>query len=245
MGIFAIIIINYSWDDNHSRDFLQVTISSLIAIGTTCLTLMYSQKAREKELALRYITEKRVDWINETRNLTGDLCEYLWQFVNAQTATDKDKAYAKIGGALANLYMRYNLKDEADKYLLGILDKVFLTLYFRKEITLLYGEAKLSDRLVECIKLLTRHSQIYLKVEWDRVKDETLYAGDEELRDKDIKSKMKELRLGLYERGKTSSKAYNKGLREFYEEGFEGLRIEDVYEALLAEEKSSKSNCKK
>ncbi len=225
--IFILIIADVVGGDGKISDLVKLIVAGIGSICTACLSLMYYQKDKDKELSLRYITGKRLDWINDTRKLTGDLCANIAQFIH-DNGDDKGKVRDEIAGTLSSLYVRYNLNDENDRVLLDVLDYMFVGVLCFEMMEKSYGTANAKNKLVEAAKLLTIHSQIYLKVEWERVKLETTYSGDEAKKDKVVKQKMADLRLNLYEQAKNNSKTYKKIL----DDGLSGLSINEVYKKI-------------
>lgn len=232
--IFIFVVIDVVGFDGKISDLVK---SIVAVIGSTCvawMTLLYSRREKDKELSLRHITEKRLEWINDTRNLTSELCECLAQFIYSDIH-NKEKIKAKIGGVLANLYMRYNLNDENDRVLLNLLDVIFVNVLY-------YGDSKRSRFiLINASKYLTIHSQIYFKVEWERVKLETGYTGDEEKKDGFVKEKMNELRINLYEQEENNSKSYD----EILKDGLSGLSPNAVYKKMVSKSEAKCSKSKK
>lgn len=233
--IFILIVIDVVGFNGKISDFLKLFVAGICTACATWISSMYSQREKDKELSLRHITEKRLDWINDTRNLTSELCECLAQFIYADADEEKLKVKAKIGGVLANLYMRYNLNDENDRVLLNLLDVIFVNV-------LCYGDSKRSRFiLINASKYLTIHSQIYFKVEWERVKLETGYTGDEEKKDGFVKEKMNELRINLYEQEENNSKSYD----EILKDGLSGLSPNAVYKKMVSKSEAKCSKSKK
>lgn len=210
---------------------LMLAISGLCAVCATCFTVICSYKAKSKELALNFITGRRVDWINEARKLTGDLCECVWEYVSTDDESNKDEVYLEICGNIANLYMRYNLNDKNDKILLQILDNIYRGVEELKNLRDdENGSKKRKDereKLMKCVMYLTMHSQIYYKLEWEKVKKETDYGSDIDERDKNIKREIDEERIELYQ----NRIEYNRD----FSRNIEGLSIEGVYKTLISE----------
>ena len=233
--IFILILIDVVGFNEKISGFIKIIVTWVGSVCLAWMSSMYSQREKDKELSLRHITEKRLDWINDTRNLTSELCKYLAKFVYADTDEEKLKVKAKIGGVLANLYMRYNLNDENDRVLLNLLDIIFVNVLY-------YGDSKRSRfTLINASKYLTIHSQIYFKVEWERVKLETGYSGDEEKKDAFVKNKMTDLRTNLYKQEESNSKSYNKILKD----GLQGLSPNAVCKKLVSEAEAKRAKSKK
>lgn len=201
------------------------------AIGA-CITIIYTHEDKSRELALNYVTQQRTKWLEKGRFLTADLCKYVWQYANVTKGCSAEylsDLYGQIGGIIVNLYIRYNFAGKRDKVLLHILENMYRKI---KKLKQLYDNKNSDVKDIEAIreqldvylKLLTVHSQIYFKIEWERIKEETLYSGNIRLRQRIIKGKMVKWRLALYkERTKYD---------EQWHEGFKGLIVDEIYQNL-------------
>ena len=67
------------------------------------------------------------------------------------------------------------------------------------------------------LRLLVQHTQIYLKLEWERIKNESVYDGSIKHRRKKIKKKMLNDRLELYEEQKRFDKEPNNRFKLYIE----------------------------
>ena len=240
MVIFILIVTDVSGSDTKSSDFVKMITAGIGTACTAYFSLKYHQIDKDKELSLRYITEKRLDWINDTRELTSELCAYIAKFVY-DSGVDKCTARNEIAGTLSSLYVRYNLNDENDRVLLDVLDYMYVSVIYFEKLEESCDRAEAKNRLVEAAKLLTIHSQIYLKVEWERVKLETTYSGDETHKDKIVKEKMSELRLSLYEQAVRDSKNNEKVLAN----GLYGLRLNEVYKKIKSSDENKQIKSRK
>lgn len=236
---FHWVINNYDFFKglNVKAEYLEILVSLIVAASTMCYTAVYMHKDKNRELALNYVTDRRVDWINETRGLVGTLCRYIWEYINLRNLDEgTDELYGRIGGAIVDLYVRFNFDDPNDRIIIKLLDNMYLDV---REYRKLYVDEKQSDviketrnRIEEYLKFLTMHSQIYLKIEWEKVKEETFSSDDIVERNGVIKRKLHGERKRLYEKRLT----YNKEFRR----GTGGLDIESVYETLVKDVREGK-----
>lgn len=220
VGLFFAIIKARFVDDNN---YLKIVISGIITVSVGCLTMVRTQEDKSRQAALQYITEKRIDWLKDTRSMTVDLYKnatlYLYDDIDKFSSngldnmTENDKkdnadklisAYADLMGAIAGLYIRYNFKGERDQILLHILDSIQEKMSEYKERRCLGRTESFNDSgnlkkdIRKLLELLMLHTQVYVKLEWERVKEETIYEGSINLRGKYIKKKMVKKRLQLY-----------------------------------------------
>lgn len=72
------------------------------------------------------------------------------------------------------------------------------------------------DDRKKILKLIEDHTQVYLKLEWERIKDETKYVGNIKHRSHFIKKKMVKQRLNLYEK------------KNRFENDFENVKLDDL-----------------
>lgn len=126
------------------------------------------------------------------------------------------------------LYLKYNLKGERDKIILQILKELYNSMQeLDRNLTMLRFKATNDtdlNALYECkkniiidLRLLVQHTQIYLKLEWERIKNESVYDGSIKHRRKKIKKKMLNDRLELYEEQKRFDKEPNNRFKLYIE----------------------------
>lgn len=214
VGLFFAIIKARFVDDNN---YLKIVISGIITVSVGCLTMVRTQEDKSRQAALQYITEKRLDWLKDTRSMTVDLYKnaafYLYDDIDKSSSESLDNmaendklisAYADFMGAIAGLYVRYNFKGERDQILLRILDAIQEKMSNYKEYRCsgktngFQNVDTLKNNIRKLLELLMLHTQVYTKLEWERVKEETIYEGSINLRRKYIKKKMVKKRLQLY-----------------------------------------------
>ena len=242
LWLFFALIKNYYGDENN---YLKIAISGIFSISAACLTLVRNQEDKNRSAALQYITDKRIDWLKDTREITKALCKnvtyYLYETSEEKKKISKDskddnklrEAYSNIMEAIAGLYIRYNFSGERDQILLHLLDTVQFELAKYKiiksntDIQTPIVKDMQKEKIRKILELLIIHTQVYLKLEWERIKEETIYEGDINLRRKIIKEKMVRERLKLYK----DRVNYEKRSADI-ENVFETFSIKSVYEEL-------------
>lgn len=265
------ILINYLFPNG--ENYLKLTVSGMFSLGGLCISTIFANKEKNREAVLKYVTEKRLSWIEDTRRDTADLCAEVYRYVdilpnikryrndirNIDIKTTnllidfidipdddindiitniieklKIKPYRcsressvteEISKRLAEcksqdfyhgfidkftlLYLKYNLKGERDKIILQILrelyklvdefEKQLIKMKFKESSHLNIDELYYSKKMIIIIlRLLVQHTQIYLKLEWERIKNESVYDGSVKHRREKIKRKMEQDRLEFY-----------------------------------------------
>ena len=123
--------------------------------------------ANRKNLSVQFITDKRVDWIYEVRNT---LAEYigLTQECEKNLASYKklpEKLERELNVYLAKLRLLFNYAGEEDRKVLEVIECIHRSVSG--------GDVPKEEALDLQIERLTKLSQQYLKLEWERVKYET------------------------------------------------------------------------
>lgn len=227
--------------------YLKALISSIFSLGAVYSTAIWSHEEKNRDVMLHYVTEKRLEWITSTRQLTADFCQYVYEYISVasqkkdssdtnsnssvipgyivagkkikfwldvkhilkedkkEAKAEREKLFAQIGATLANLYMHYNFSGERDLILIKTLNSIYKTV---KEFRDQYNNSapekteqillKLQALIIKNLELLVAHSQVYFKVEWERIKNEALYVGEIHDRKKIIRAKLKRDRLRQY-----------------------------------------------
>lgn len=288
VGIY--VFINYLFPDG--ENYLKLTVAGIFSLGGICISTIFAHKEKNKEAVLKYVTEKRLSWVDDTRITTADLCSEVFKYIDILpntiindhdlkniniSTTDlllegidistyeieklkkqlnisyvlypskdsvmtelrkrvekyheqqtSEKAYYKFSNKFTLLYLKYNLKGERDKIILQILKELYNSMQeLDRNLTMLRFKATNDtdlNALYECkkniiidLRLLVQHTQIYLKLEWERIKNESVYDGSIKHRRKKIKKKMLNDRLELYEEQKRFDKEPNNRFKLYIE----------------------------
>ena len=119
-------------------------------------------------MSVQYITNKRVDWIYEVRNTLAEYIALAQECANKKvldkSITIPEKIYRELNVYLAKLRLLFNFDGDDDKKILDLLDNI------KNNISA--GEDFNALNFQNDIILLTKYSQVYLKLEWERVKYE-------------------------------------------------------------------------
>lgn len=142
----------------------------------------------QKSLAVQYVTDKRVDWIYAVREELSNFISIsflLEQMYHTEDDMDNElfaTETCKRNKSLSQLRLLFNINDELDSEILKALNDIVGTEYT-------------GDEFIKAVNILTQKSQIYLKIEWERVKLE----AKSNLNDDEIKAKLKEKEKELRE----------------------------------------------
>lgn len=132
------------------------------------ISLEAAQISSQKNMSVQYITNKRVDWIYEVRNTLAEYIALAQECANKKvldkSITIPEKIYRELNVYLAKLRLLFNFDGDDDKKILDLLDNI------KNNISA--GEDFNALNFQNDIILLTKYSQVYLKLEWERVKYE-------------------------------------------------------------------------
>ena len=156
-------------------------IGSLVTLKTDkhetnrlVLSLRKAKENQEKSLAVQYITDKRVDWIYEVRNTMSEFIalanDCMYKIVTDRHEKIPDEMYRNLNIYYAKLRLLFNFSGKEDKEILELLNKIVQDVSNRER-------GKKDSR--ENLEKLTRYCQVYLKLEWERVKMETYGAVEQ------------------------------------------------------------------
>lgn len=209
--LFAIIIQKIGVENNYTKEAL----TAIFSVVTSLLALYATHEVSSRQHALQYITNKRFDWLRDIRYLTSKLCGKVslaeiyfdeWESEIDEEEKSKKKfmfmkKYSEICEVMAELYLYYNFGGERDHILLLLLRKLDQEL---KTLIAELSKTSPNDTNKEIrgkiLKLLEDHTQVYLKLEWERIKDETKYVGNIKQRNNFIRKKMIKQRQKLYDK---------------------------------------------
>lgn len=113
------------------------------------LSLKITEASNQKSISVQYITNKRVDWIFEVRNILSEYIALIQECANKKVH-DKNTVIPEdilreLNVYLAKLRLLFNFAGEDDKKILDLLDRIknnvsnskFHPLDFQDDITLL------------------------------------------------------------------------------------------------------------
>ena len=197
-------------------EYTKAAIAGIFAICAAALTGFSTHEDGNRQIALRYVTDKRVGWLNNLSSWTAELCELYCKYINLYREICNgsfvkkedyifiNEIYSKIIRIISELYLHYNFTGGRDRIILQLLQIIEYKLGELHNRLRVYNISEIlctdEDTYIrKALELLVKHSQIYYKLEWERIKDEVVYAGNVNVREKIIKKAMVKKRLKLYE----------------------------------------------
>lgn len=132
----------------------------------------------QKSLSVQYITNKRVDWIYAVRDTMSkfiSLSYFITEKYKVHDIKVEPSLYRELNKQIALLKLFFNFTGDIDIKILDLIDDIAQNLSSDEFVTFLFQKS---------IKNLTKESQIYLKLEWERVKLETNNEFSQEKLDK-------------------------------------------------------------
>ena len=213
MLIFAFLIFNLP-SGKGANEAVKAVVTGVFTICAAVLTGFFAHENTNREIAMQYIMGKRLDWLNRasitTAKLCSSMCEYFCLYnsiIGSLSKKDYEKLtriYSKIMDMLTDLYLHYNFTGGRDKKILklirfieGKLRKFHDVLQINHSIVIDWSSV---NDLEIALDALVKHSQIYSKLEWERIKAEANYTGNIKLRDNMIRKNMIKNRLRLYKK---------------------------------------------
>ena len=137
--------------------------------------LQKNMKFSEQQLKVEYITNKRIEWIQNVRLLIADFITVAMDYLNyvdslepleATFSGEKHRTfYHDINFCVSKMRLYLNGFDERDAEIISVSEKIVGSVGKPKD------EFKSTEYYNDVI-LLTKLSQVYLKLEWERCKSE-------------------------------------------------------------------------
>lgn len=250
--VFAVVLLAFTYTIFHlnfgnDSEYVKTVITGIFAICASALAGFSTHEDNNRQIALRYITDKRADWLNEQSNVTAELCKRVNDYIllynlHVGKLLDENQCeklitlHSEIIANITRLYLRYNFAGGRDSVILRLLRLIQekMDLWSRSvqcnTVLSLPDYDKEKDDLYKCLNLLVLHSQVYSKLEWERSKDEARYIGNMMMRSRLIKKLMTNKRLNLYKKQiEFNEKAEDIDMSK--------LDLKAVYEELLKEQR--------
>lgn len=150
-----------------------------------------------RKISLQHITDKRVDWIYAVREIVSEFIALSYWIAN-NCKMDKnsrvpEEEAIKINVLIAKMKLFFNFQGTYDKIILDLVDNINHNLMLKTE------DFK-TGRFIQDVESFTKYCQVYLKVEWERVKMETsqVLSENEKKEQVQIKKMIKDLEIQLY-----------------------------------------------
>lgn len=111
-------------------------------------------------MAVKYITDRRVEWIENVRKTVSEYVSVVQSLEEMDTVQIRD-ILGKVNQISAYLKLLLNFAGQIDEIILEIMANI---------VDELQEDKPDFERIHSLLELLIQHTQIYLKIEWNRVK---------------------------------------------------------------------------
>lgn len=166
-------------------------ISSIVAAAgiiinliITIVKLFLDSKQYKRTLSAQYKTDKRMDWIYALRDTVSEFISHLCTPEEAEELDSRETTQQILSRCRYKIELLLNYKGVLDREILNIIE----------DIVRLISNSYCADKtynLEDLVNGLIALMQIYLKFEWNRVKDEV--EGKAEYSEKEALEKYKDL----------------------------------------------------
>jgi len=138
-----------------------------IGIGVTfiigLLNIINNLKTHKKTTFINSVTSERVKWISKLRESISDYCGLTlhWALTDISDQQEENELLKKVDVLRYNIRLQLNPDGDIDKEITELVDRI-------PDLT---GDEKVEE-LENAVKKLTEKTQILLKKEWEKVKEE-------------------------------------------------------------------------
>lgn len=150
-------------DDIFRSYIIPAIIAGIVSFAAVALSGYMVYRNTKRQLEVSYITDKRVEWIQELRKTMSEYMAIVFNILNADAM--KETVTLQMIGDLNQkaFYLEFllNCKGKIDITMLDTIDRIN-TAIKKHEYENIQSE----------INILFKHTQVYLKLEWNRVKME-------------------------------------------------------------------------
>ncbi|MEK6647477.1 MAG: hypothetical protein AABY84_12475 [Candidatus Firestonebacteria bacterium] len=139
-----------------------------VGIGLTFIlgiwNLINNYLQTKKTNFINTVTKQRIEWSEQIRQDISKFCglTYTWSFSNLQGKPDEQNVLLQIDHLRHIIKLRLNSNDTADKKITELVDKI----------PCLTDKSK-HNELKEALRDLISETQVMLKAEWEKVKEES------------------------------------------------------------------------
>jgi hypothetical protein len=198
--VFTLFGLGFTWE---GIGIAIAAFFSFLSFGKGIIESKSQNKYLEKSININYITDKRVEWINRVREVAAEYITNVYD-VTADLLNSGSTSGDKINQINKNSSLLILLLNFA-----GDIDSAIIQIIYN-----IYGNIRNSEfeEAQTQIAYFKAHIQIYLKLEWNRVKSE--------------------VKTGIYDenqRCKETLELYDKFLNA---NQLDKLKVKDVYEKL-------------
>ena len=140
--------------------FGAAAIAALVSFIICCITNYVQNRNAKAEVAVKYITDRRVEWIENVRKTVSEYVSVVQSMEEMDTVQIRD-ILGKVNQISAYLKLLLNFVGQIDEIILEIMANI---------VDELQEDKPDFERIHSLLELLIQHTQIYLKIEWNRVK---------------------------------------------------------------------------
>lgn len=139
-------------------------IFSLLSFIGGILNFFKSNRDRKSNLKISYISDKRRDWIYEVRNVISEFISLATEIADKKKHQEIEdiEQFRYLNMITCKIRLLLNYSDQFDNHILEIINNICENILTVEK----YNEIILS------ISYLTDLMQIYIKCEWERIKQE-------------------------------------------------------------------------
>ena len=156
-------------------------------------TNKYLKESNRKGQSLQYVTDKRMDWMHEVRNELSEMIALMLEMKDKYALYNKKIPSEEgriLNQHLMKLKLYLNFTGTLDEKIILSMDRLVMLLSVSEERDKHDNWKKQFD---DNINLLLFYSQIYLKLEWERVNLEVKKEAEKIEIDRELQIKMEEL----------------------------------------------------
>lgn len=162
-------------------------VFSIISAVLVCVDLSITFFNHRKERTVQTVTEQRANWIQEVRNLFSEIVDYFNRSIDSLITLERKMASPnhrpnsgqefyidELRNRYVKLRLLLNFENEIDKKLLNVYEDLICRIDLEVIYSYLvgFGDYKINDFVAEK-ELLVLYMSMYLKSEWERLKNES------------------------------------------------------------------------
>lgn len=141
-----------------------IIFAFLLGVGN----LIFNLKNSKRTTFINTVASERIKWIQNTRETISALCgrSYYWVMTQDEISTEESNEIRKEVDKLRVLVkLQLNPKSEKDEELIKLIDKIGE-----------YTHSSHAENMKKLLEDIVKKSQLLLKDEWDKVRDESIHG---------------------------------------------------------------------
>lgn len=152
-------------DDIFRSYIIPAVIAGTVSLAAAVLGGYMVYRNQKRQLEVSYITDKRVEWIQELRKTMSEYMAIVYNILNA-AALHETVTLQMIGDLNQKaFYLEFllNFTGKIDVTMLDTIDRINSAIKKHEY-----------EKIQSEMNILFKHTQVYLKLEWNRVKMEVM-----------------------------------------------------------------------